>query len=36
MNEWMMILLTCDQKLTKACLVLHTRQLNEDNGRTKT
>ena len=29
----MMILLTCDQKLTiKASLVLHTRRLKEDNG----
>ena len=37
MNEWINdgFLLRCDQKL-KASLVLHTRQLKEENGRTKT
>jgi len=39
MNEWMTFLLTCDKKLTtslKASLVLYTRQLKDDNGKTKT
>jgi len=35
-NERMIVLLTCDKKLTKSSLVLHTRQPKEDNGRTKT
>jgi len=32
----MMFLLTCNKKLTKPVLVLHMRQLKEDNGRTRT
>ena len=33
----MMVLLMCDQKLTKSySLVLHTRQVKEGNERTKT